>query len=166
MTTDSPRKAALPEPLAAGTAVPLQLFSSPLPHPTRRRGASDPTLRPLILKMAERYDARYGMPLLIAWGREMKNAKDKLRLADAASGALGIDPHDLLLDAYELFLGSADRFYQRVRHDTRIFWRDAQRFLGEAVDRRRGILALPAHQRPALLPESHRPRWMSRGATE
>lgn len=166
MATDSPRKATLPELAAAGTAVPLELFPSPPPRPARPRGAGDPALRPLVLAMASTYERKYGVPLAINWGREMKQAKRTLTLLAPLAGTLGTDPAALLAEAYDRFLDARDLSYQRLRHDTRLFWRDITRFTGEAVDRRRGIQALPAHQRPALLPESHRPRWMNRGATE
>lgn len=155
MATDTPRKLVLPDGAAEGaqpTAVPLELFPSPPPRQRRRRTAGDPALRPLLLGMAAAYERKYGVPLVINWGREMNNAKRTLALLAPLAGTLGTDAPSLLADAYDRFLEATDLAYQRTRHDTRLFWRDAQRFLGEAADRRRRWLALPQHLRPAPRP--------------
>jgi hypothetical protein len=119
-------------------------------NPKRRRRSppGDSALRPLILKMANAYTAKYGMPLVIAWGRDMKQVKQKVALIAPFAEAVGADPHHLVCEAYEIFLEVPEQFYQRSRHDTRLFWRDAQRFLGEAADRRRRLAATPDHLRP------------------
>lgn len=120
----------------------IEAESPPMPvsgKQSRKKGDTDPRLRPLLTAMRDAYQKKYGIPLDIAWGRDMKQAKAKIKLVDELAGELGADPVGIILEAYELFLSTNEPWYEQRRHDIRLFWRDFQRFLGEVADRYRGI---------------------------
>ena len=106
--------------------------------------------------MRGEYERKYGAPLSISWRREATMAARIISEWKQAAASAGIEPHQLLLDAWRSYL--ADPSWEASRHPVLSFWRNRQRYLGEALDRARGILMV--RHSPVTAPGAP-PPWMS-----